>query len=182
MLRYRQVRRPCLTGHRPRIIQTSLRSRANRIMNNKSAYVLLALFLVVYTVPLGFLCGSFWFNVPVENTRDVADAYSGGMQVSVNGLLILFLTLSSSRRQPSDLFWSGGTVAVCVVLTVISVTSLILAATIKGAAGRLTVEIGPLGMDRLYSTALRYSTETISYAALILGVRYQVERPPPSNN
>lgn len=142
-------------------------------MNVRSMQVLLYLFLVVYTLPLGVLCCSMWFHsIALHSARDLTDAYSGGMQFSLNGLMILFLTLSSSRRiNAAEPVWDGKTVTICIVLTAIATISLVLAATIKSNFGPVTAELGPIGMDHLYTTAMRYSTETISYAALILGIR-----------
>jgi hypothetical protein len=148
-------------------------------MNARSQQVLLYLFLAVYILPLGALCSSLWLHLTaLQSARDLAEAYSGGMQFSVNGLMILFLTLSSSRRATADEpVWSGQTLTICIVLTAIATISLILAATIKTNLGPVTAELGPIGMDHLYTTAMRYSTEATSYAALVLGIRYKLDAP-----
>ena len=151
-------------------------------MNTRATQILVYLFLAINVLPLGVLCCSMWLHViALQSARNLAEAYSGGMQFSVNGLFILFLTLSSSRRESAaEPFWTGPTLAICVVLSVVAMISLVLAATVKTNAGTVTVELGgPVGTDHLYGTAMRYSTETISYAALVLGIRYRVD--PPSS-
>src|SRR5438874_12734395 len=112
-------------------------------MNPRRQQVLLYLFLAVYILPLGVLCCSLWLHLPaLQSARDLAEAYSGGMQFSVNGLMILFLTLSSSRRTTADEpVWSGQTLTICIVLTAIATISLILAAAIKTNLGPAKAEL-----------------------------------------
>jgi len=57
----------------------------------------------------------------------------------------------------------------------------VLSATIKTDELRITSMIESVGFDRLYSTIVRYVPETLSYAALVVGIRYQlgpVDRTP----
>jgi hypothetical protein len=142
-------------------------------MNQKGTQILLYCFLAIYALPVVVLSSSVWLHIfGLGIAREIAQSYSGGMEYIVNGLLILFLTLSSPRHSNQDeIFWTAGTVTTCIVLAFIGAVSLVLAATIRNDS-QVMVMLSPIEAERLYQTVLHYTTETMSYAGLVLGIRY----------
>lgn len=142
-------------------------------MEQKGTQLLLHCFLAIYALPVLVLASSIWFHIfGLGMAREIAQSYSGGMEYIVNGLLILFLTLSSPRRLANnEMFWTSRTVTTCIVLAIIGTVSLILAATIRNDS-QTTIQLSPLESERLYQTVLHYTTETMSYAGVVLGIRY----------
>lgn len=143
--------------------------------------IILYILLGLYSMPLLVVCGAELVRlVTLPFARNLIEVYTSGPQYFVGPVLIPFLTLFSARRQTDDeVVWNGATLVLFALLVVLCVLSWIVSAMLKDNLSVAAV-VGMPGLQELYSTTLRYGTETMSFAGLVVGIRYQLA-PQASN-
>lgn len=144
-----------------------------------AARYLLGLFLAAYLTPLLVVAAATWTSM-VSFTAAWHSVELLGVQFT-GSFVIPFLTLFSAQDAPNGASrWVREILVLVTVFVTLAILSGLLAVNWATHHGRILAELDQVAYDHVFSALQRYTTETISYAALVAGIRLTL--PIPKNS